>query len=394
MSISNLFIGSGLPTFDLQANDLTVDGILTAGAIVINAPTIFDSAPKFPVFAASSPGVLAFDGVDQTSFPVQLAPGSVLGGAAVTGSPSSLTVTGTLGFSVPLVGSALQVTPPQNLQVGAGPTFLQLNLSALSNQLLLGASAHINIITAVAPVGASQTVTIPDSGQVSTSFVLSSGSSTISGARTFSSPIIVTPVSNQLVLGAATPVTLSASVPAAIYTAQFTDPGFSGVTNVLYSDTVGVQSISGPVTFATEPTIPVYYSYRSRALVQSIPDNVDTSVDFDEDKGTVGIAAPIGNAYVAPVTGRYQISYMIQFDVNAVGSREVYIQDNTTTLAYAEQKVSAAAAGVTILSGSATLQLTALTDSVSIFVLQNSGGALDINNADKIQFSINYLGKL
>ena len=94
-------------------------------------------------------------------------------------------------------------------------------LTNTSNQLVLG-TTNTTTLSATAPA-ASRTYTIPDSG-ANSSFVLTDGTQTINGSKTFSSRIAITPTSNQLVLGTTNTITLStASVtaPRTYYTRCF-----------------------------------------------------------------------------------------------------------------------------------------------------------------------------
>lgn len=443
---------------EVNSTDLIVTGTAQINNLIQNGPVTFDEAPEYPTFALQAPAALAIDAT-ATTIPVVLAPGNLVGGAAVSGLPSAFTVSGTLGVNVALVPpTTLQIQPPQDLRSTAGPSFLQETLTATTNQLFLGASGHVDIINAVAPAAASQTIAVPDSGAGSTSFVLAHGSSTLVGAKTFSSGVAITPVSNQLTLGAAghvsvinalapvgvtqtiaipdsgiastqfvlangastiagartfdtaiavgpntnqlllgttKPVTLSAPVPADSFRVQFPDPGLGAgtTTNVFYTDTVGAQTISGPVTFSQTPSVPVHFRSQFQAGVQSLPDATITTVtNMTNDFGApVGFPAPIAGVFTPSTPGIYMITAFVTFAASATGDRSITIVGDLSG-SLAGQRVRATAAGVCTLSTSWVLLVDAVEgdNSFHVTAYQNSGGALNISPC---QISIYYLGK-
>ncbi len=127
----------------------------------------------------------------------------------------------------------------------AGFTVASLTLSAVSNQLILGTGQTITI-NAPTPV-ASRIYTVPDVS-ANASFMMTEGAQTVNGTKTFSSAIVDTALTNQLILGAATTITLNAPAPAVSRIYSFPDVG----ANASFVMTVGTQTIGGAKTFSLQ----------------------------------------------------------------------------------------------------------------------------------------------
>ncbi len=125
----------------------------------------------------------------------------------------------------------------------SGFSLASLTLTAVSNQLTLGTG---NTITLNAPTpAASRTYTAPDV-LANANFILSEGTQTINGLKTFSAAISDTALTNQLILGSATTITINAPAPAA--SRVYTTPDVLG--NADFVLTAGTQTISGAKTFS------------------------------------------------------------------------------------------------------------------------------------------------
>ncbi|KKR95567.1 MAG: hypothetical protein UU47_C0031G0001, partial [candidate division TM6 bacterium GW2011_GWE2_41_16] len=98
--------------------------------------------------------------------------------ANITGTTNRVTVTNGVG--------TISLTGPQDLATTSTPTFASETLSATINQLVLG-TTNTTTITATAPV-ASRTYTVPDVLE-NASFVMTEGTQTINGTKTFTSTI-------------------------------------------------------------------------------------------------------------------------------------------------------------------------------------------------------------
>jgi hypothetical protein len=85
-----------------------------------------------------------------------------------------------------------------------------LAIHKTTNQLILGTTLTTTLSFTAPAV--SRVYTIPDSG-ASSSFVLTDGTQTIGGAKTFSSAVTINPTSNQLVLGTTNTITINAAAP-------------------------------------------------------------------------------------------------------------------------------------------------------------------------------------
>lgn len=93
--------------------------------------------------------------------------------ANILGTTNQATITNGAG--------SIQISLPQDIHAGASPTFESLNIN--SNSIILDANG--NPITINASASAPRTFTIPDVG-ADASFVMTEGSQTIDGAKTFS----------------------------------------------------------------------------------------------------------------------------------------------------------------------------------------------------------------
>ena len=125
-----------------------------------------------------------------------------------------------------------------------------INIAATTNQLILG-TTRTATLTAPTPASASRTYTFPDlTGDYSV--VATIGAQTIAGAKTFSDPITQNDTTNQIVLGVTNTTTISATAPSASRVVTIPDPG--GAASFVMTE--GTQTINGAKTFGSVITAP------------------------------------------------------------------------------------------------------------------------------------------
>jgi hypothetical protein len=129
-------------------------------------------------------------------------------------------------------------------------------ITATTNQLVLG-TTNTTTITSPAPT-ASRIYTIPDTG-ANSSFIMSDLAQTINGAKSFSSLIQITAVSNQLRLGGVTNITINAPAPtlSRFYTLPDTGTNSSFVMTDLAQTINGIKTFSSaiPITATTNQLV-------------------------------------------------------------------------------------------------------------------------------------------
>jgi hypothetical protein len=125
------------------------------------------------------------------------------------------------------------------------PAAVNVTLKATSNQISFGTTRTVTI-TAPTPASSSRVWTIPDITADGT-FASLNGTQTFSGAKTFSTAVVINPTTNQLVLGVTNTTTISATAPAS--SAVYTIPDVG--TTASFIMTTGSQTITGAKTFAS-----------------------------------------------------------------------------------------------------------------------------------------------
>lgn len=131
-------------------------------------------------------------------------------------------------------------------------------INTTTNQLTLG-STNTTTISAVAP-SSSRVYSIQDAG-ANADFVMTAGNQTVGGLKTFNSLIQVSATTNQIRLGDATNITLTAPAPASSITYTIPDTG----ANSSFVMTDLAQTIGGIKTFGAGTTI-----FRAPAATNSI----------------------------------------------------------------------------------------------------------------------------
>jgi hypothetical protein len=149
-------------------------------------------------------------------------------------------------YTIPDAGASSSFIMSNSAQTIAGiKTFSSgIPITATTNQLVLG-TTNTTTITSPAP-SASRTYTIPDTG-ANSSFVMTDLTQTINGAKSFSSLLQITAVTNQLRLGGVTNITINAPAPSASRTYTLPDTGANS--NFIMSDLA--QTINGVKTFSS-----------------------------------------------------------------------------------------------------------------------------------------------
>lgn len=118
-----------------------------------------------------------------------------------------------------------------------------------------------------------------------------------------------------------------------------------------------------------------------RGSVLSIPNNAFTAVTFtsNQNRQAGAVSAQSGPDYTIAATGLYRISAFIAWNPNASGNRALRVRVGTTALA--ESLIQSF--DTNGRAQSLVLPAVALTDGnlINMQAYQNSGGALDINQA-------------
>ena len=157
------------------------------------------------------------------SLPLQLDVSKNIISSAINIASSQITgilpiANGGTNSSTALVNGTLMISSGGQIIEGTSsstPTFTSETLTATTNQLILG-TTNTTTINSVAPAS-SRTYSIPDAG-TNSSFVMTNGTQTINGSKTFSSAVIINPVTNQVVLGTTNTTTITAPAPASSIT--------------------------------------------------------------------------------------------------------------------------------------------------------------------------------
>src|SRR5258706_11331419 len=149
-------------------------------------------------------------------------------------------------WTIPDISAAGTFAALEGTQVFSGAKTFSAGvaISATTNQLILGTTNTITI-TAPAP-SASRTYTIPDACGAAT-FIMSVGTATLS----LSTSLTVTGTTNQIILGTTNTVTISSTAPAASRT--YTIPDAGGAASFVM--TAGTQTIAGAKTFSSTLTM-------------------------------------------------------------------------------------------------------------------------------------------
>lgn len=129
------------------------------------------------------------------------------------------------------------------------PVGKTLTIAATASQVVLGTTRTVTI-TAPTPASTSRTWTIPDITADGT-FASLTGTQTFTGSKTFSVTTTISATTNQIVLGTTNTVTITSPAPAS--SAVYTIPDVGTVASFVM--TAGTQTVAGTKTFSTAPIL-------------------------------------------------------------------------------------------------------------------------------------------
>lgn len=238
-------------------------------------------------------------------------------------------ITGETQWYIDPDGTLVQVFTSAATFAGAKIFSSAVTISPTTNQLVLGVT-NTTTITSPAPA-ASRTYTIPDAGGAA-DFVLTAGTQTIAGAKTFSDPITQNDTTNQIVLGVTNTTTISATAPSASRVVTIPDPG--GAASFVMTE--GTQTINGNKTFSGV----ILQTGQHCFLVTDGTGESNTTGD-----GTVAVKAwptevyDVGgnfasNTFTAPVDGKYLLQTSVGMSNLLTTHTDVILQILTTNRAY------------------------------------------------------------
>lgn len=119
-------------------------------------------------------------------------------------------------------------------------------------------------------------------------------------------------------------------------------------------------------------------SISNTTLTAMAPD----TVDYDAGSPTLFWSGTNPSRLTAPQSGKYVVGCSVLWDTSTTGNRSVYVcRNGSTSTRLAGEQMSATNGGV--LNVSTTLNL-ALGDYIEFYVLQNSGGSLNITATEQI----------
>jgi hypothetical protein len=212
-------------------------------------------------------------------------------------------------------------------------SFASLALTAVSNQLVLGTG---NTFTITGPTpSSSRTFTLPDVGN--SSFVMTNGAQTINSQKTFALGLFTTQTSNQIVLGSTNTTTITCPPPAASRIYTISDAG----TNASFVMTQGTQTINGVKTFTSAPILTnLGLSFASLTLTntsnQIVLNLATLSIDTPAASRTYSLADPGANASFVMTEGNQTLNGSKTFSsvvtVSSTANQLVFGTGNTITL--------------------------------------------------------------
>jgi hypothetical protein len=186
------------------------------------------------------------------------------------------TFTGTKTFStsVTLAGATSSVT------VALTGTAV-LTIAATTNQIIFG-TTNTTTVSAAAPAS-SAVYTIPDVGTTA-NFIMSAGTQTVGGAKTFSTAVTINPVTNQIVLGTTNTVTINSVAPSGSRT--YTIPDAGGAASFML--TAGAYTVTGTWTNVTLVTPTLGAASATSLTFTSTSGIIGTTTNNNAATGSVG----------------------------------------------------------------------------------------------------------
>lgn len=146
---------------------------------------------------------------------------------------------------------------------------------------------------------------------------------------------------------------------------------------------VSINRATGAVTFATKPVLPALSKFKNTTTnALSIPNNAFTQVTTYTNSQNVGsnFVASTG-VYTAPAAGEYTFWAGVRLTAATIGSGNQCILGlyvNGTLVRQSGYTVTATSSAALSISGSFSITLAA-TDTVTLRVFQNSGGAITLD---------------
>lgn len=186
-------------------------------------------------------------------------------------------------YTIQDVGAAANFVMSEGIQTingaktfGSSITCPALTATNTTNQLVLGVT-NTTTITSVAP-SVSRVYTIPDAGGAA-SFVMTAGTQTVGGAKTFSTQVIINPTTNQLVLGVTNTTTINSVAPSAsrVYTIPDAGTSASFVMSESTQTINGDKTLNGLITFGSNILMPTIGGTPSNF---NYYEELDTTLDF------------------------------------------------------------------------------------------------------------------
>lgn len=257
-----------------------------------------------------------------------------------------------------------------NIVVPATRTF---TLQATTNQIVLG-TTNTTTISSTAPAS-SRTYTIPDAGGAA-SFVMTAGTQTIAGAKTFSAAVTITPTTNQIVLGVTNTTTISSVAPSGNRIYTIPDVG-SDVQFVMAGAT---QTIAGAKTFSSTVTI----SATTNQIILGTTNTITITAPAPGSSRTYTIPDAGGAASFVMTAGAQTISGALTLTGGIVGTTAAANATAGNVGEYVESVFTSTSYPTTATVGDATsISLTAGDWDVSSFTTTTKGTVTtyDILNA-------------
>ena len=249
---------------NLEYASATQPGIISTGTQTIAGNKTFSGTTNFSSLAASS--VLYLNASNNLSS-FALTNGQVLVGS--TGAnPVATTITGTANQVIVTNGSgSITLSTPQNINVGASPTFVSMTLTSASNQLTLGTT---NTLILNSSQSTTQTLTIPN---ITTSDTLSTLklSQTFSGNNTFTGNNIIytnTTIVDSSVITKVLAFNLSGMIVNKTLTLASVQTSSQTLTipNITTSDTISTLGLSQTFTGANTFTLAISITAASNQI--------------------------------------------------------------------------------------------------------------------------------
>lgn len=314
---------------------LNLTGGTLTGQLLISNGTV--SAPSIAFAGGTTTGIywiatdilsIAAGGVEAARF---TSAGRILTPAGTAGSPSFSFITdgnsGMYDIADDILGFSVGATERLRISTTIIQSSLPLTITPTSNQIVLGVT-NTTTINATAP-SVSRTVTIPDPG-ANASFIMSEGSQTINGTKTFSSQVIVSAglqtgstivsdtdntddlgttsinfrnlyIKGSVIVGSTTAINLATSGAVSIRGTTTNDDAAAGFVGETVSSAIGTTAFPATGTFGDATSI----SLTAGDWLVGIQSQASSSTDTADDL-TIGVSVNSGNSTTGLTTGDTQ----------------------------------------------------------------------------------------